>query len=458
MSRQPGGGLPVEVDAGPGVGGLGPHVTADVGSPSRHAQRDSPLAHLNDARFVRRQTGGPLSIDGRVRDPAEAYRGRTRDRRGTPGLPGGLAAKTEEAIEHGLEFLARHQSADGSWSLHNFPNSTPQDAGTIQSNSAATGLALLTFLGAGYDHYDDKYSDVVQAGLQWLLEHQSANGDLYVPQDALSNQSAHYYSHGIATIALCEAYGMTRDEKLQAPAQRALEFIVAAQHPTLGGWRYSYQTDTDTSVTGWQVMALKSGELAGLQVPGATFSKVSGWLNAAKAPPTSPGEYVYSPYAKDGVDPKSGRKIDRWHLRNPTNTMTAAGLLMRLYLGWSRDHSELRAGADYLAKNLPVTHTRATTPEQQRKHGGRSPRDTYYWYYATQVMYHMRGDYWKAWYDRLYPILIEDQIKQGSMAGSWNPAGDAWGEQGGRIYVTTLNLLSLEVYYRHLPIHNSAAK
>ena len=407
---------------------------------------------------MRRQTGGPLAIDGRVRYPAEAYRGRTRDRRGTPGLPGGLAAKTEEAIEHGLEFLARHQSADGCWSLHSFPNSSPLDAGTIRSNSAATGLALLTFLGAGYDHYDDKYSDVVQAGLQWLLEHQSEDGDLYVPQDAVSNQSAHYYSHGIATIALCEAYGMTRDEKLRSAAQRALDFIVAGQHPTLGGWRYSFQTDTDTSVTGWQVMALKSGELAGLQVPGATFSKVSGWLNAAKAPPTAPGEYVYSPYAKDGVDPKSGRKIDRWHLRNPTNTMTAAGLLMRLYLGWSRDHAELRAGADYLAKNLPVTNTRAATPEQQRKHGGRSPRDTYYWYYATQVMYHMRGNYWKAWYDRLYPILIDDQIKEGSMAGSWNPAGDAWGEQGGRIYVTTLNLLSLEVYYRHLPIHNSAAK
>jgi hypothetical protein len=88
-------------------------------------------------------------------------------------------------------------------------------------------------------------------------------------------------------------------------------------------------------------------------------------------------------------------------------------------------------------------------------------RDTYYWYYATQVMFHMKGDYWRRWHGQLYPLLIGMQTKQGPMAGSWDPGGDApdrWAGQGGRIYVTTMNLLSLEVYYRHLPLYESTAK
>jgi hypothetical protein len=138
--------------------------------------------------------------------------------------------------------------------------------------------------------------------------------------------------------------------------------------------------------------------------------------------------------------------------------MTAAGLLMRLYSGWSREHPQMQAGADYLMENLPIANPRSVTAEQLAKNGGRTPRDTYYWYYATQVMYHMRGDYWRAWNDRLSPMLIGTQVTTGRLTGSWSPASDAWGQEGGRIYVTAMNLLSLEVHYRHLPIHDSAAQ
>ena len=125
--------------------------------------------------------------------------------------------------------------------------------------------------------------------------------------------------------------------------------------------------------------------------------------------------------------------------------MNAAGLLMRMYLGWKPDEPDMIRGAKFLQANLPEQSSILT-------------RDTYYWYYATQVMFHMKGDYWKAWNERLYPMLVEGQIKQGVYAGSWDPNSpvpDRWGSAGGRIYVTTMNLLSLEVFYRHLPLYDS---
>ena len=109
----------------------------------------------------------------------------------------------------------------------------------------------------------------------------------------------------------------------------------------------------------------------------------------------------------------------------------------------------MQRGTDWLSDRLPAEGT----PQNPQ-------RDTYYWYYATQVMFHMGGDRWKKWYGNLYPMLIRSQKKEGEYAGSWEPNGripDAWGRFGGRLYVTTLNLLSLEVYYRHLPIYEATA-
>jgi hypothetical protein len=105
----------------------------------------------------------------------------------------------------------------------------------------------------------------------------------------------------------------------------------------------------------------------------------------------------------------------------------------------------MTSGADLLLANPPVMGT-SSDPR----------RDTYYWYYATQVMFHMGDQYWEQWNRRLHPLLVDTQIQQGPLAGSWHPhtpVPDRWAAHGGRLYVTTMNLLSLEVYYRHLPIY-----
>jgi hypothetical protein len=444
-SRQEGG-LPVQIAAAVGPGGLSPSPSPAVGIPSHRARPESDVVHAAHQRFVAKRGGGRPALDGRVSEvPTEAFQQRDPGRRAEllkqyEGSEGG-----ERAVQAGIDFLARHQFPDGRWSLDQFPQGdTAEYAGAgpaqIRADTAATGLALLAFLGAGYTHMDGKHRLVVRNGIDWLVANQQPNGQLFtLPTDP--ERAGRIYGHGIGAIALCEAYGMTRDPALRGPAQRAIQFIVDAQHPTWGGWRYTKRDDAttwrkeaDTSVSGWQLMALKSAQMAGLEVPSGVMEKAGHWLDTAQAEGGS--RYVYNPYAGNSPEQRLGRV--------PNLAMTAEGLLMRLYLGWDRDHPAMIRGADHLAQNLPEVGT-----AEHRL------RDVYYWYYATQVMFQMHGDHWTAWNDRLRPMLVQSQVQSGPLAGSWDayrPVADRWAHAGGRLYVTTMNLLMLEVYYRHLPL------
>jgi len=273
------------------------------------------------------------------------------------------------------------------------------------------------FLGAGYTHRSGQYQETVSRGLKWLVGQQRSDGDLFNSEARFLR----FYSHGIAAIALCEAYGMTRDPALREPTQKALQFIIDSQHPDYGGWRYLARTESDTSVSGWQLMALKSGEMAGFTLSPTVYQRVTRWLDSVERGPRA-GLYSYHPS------------------RPESQAMTAEALLMRQYLGFTRDNPRLRAGADYLASHLPEP----------------SDRDAYYWYYATQVMHHMGGQHWELWNGRLRDLLTSTQSQEGGTAGSWSPdqpTSDKWGHAGGRLYVTCMHLLMLEVYYRHLPLY-----
>ena len=206
---------------------------------------------------------------------------------------------------------------------------------------------------------------------------------------------------------------------LKKPAQAAINFIVSAQH-TAGGWRYSPGQAGDTSVSGWQIMALKSGLMCGLDVPAATLRKAQNYLDAVVDPTEG---YGYT-------DPQ------------PTKTMTAVALLCRQYLqGWGPQNLRMIKAVDtYIKPNPPRAEV----------------KDCYYYYYATQVMHHFGGDEWKLWNNRNRELLVKTQnTDRGKLdvCGSWSPAGDQWGGTGGRLMVTSLNLLSLEVYYRYLPLY-----
>ena len=415
----PGSGGPVAAAGAPSGSNAPQPARVAVGSPRAGIGNSEPTLASADvvAGMIRKSVPGiGGSPEARI---AESLSMRTSDARREAAKTLGGSPESEEAVERGLVWLALNQYPDGHWSINDFPGEPATDLGqgSFRADSAATGLALLAYLGAGYTHQSGKYQDVVNRGITWLLIRQKPDGDLFADE----SDFVWFYSHGMASIALCEAYGLTKDAALKEPAQKALNFIVDSQHPEFGGWRYRPKFESDTSVSGWQLMALKSGEMSGLTVPKEAYVRVGKWLNSVQSK-TSAGQFSYHPS------------------RDASPTMTAEGLLMRQYLGAKRDDAQLIAGANFLRSRLPDF----------------GQRDSYYWYYATQVMFHMQGEHWSAWNNSLRDSLVETQSKDGTGSGSWDPARptpEKWSSAGGRHYVTCLNLLMLEVYYRHLPLY-----
>jgi hypothetical protein len=407
-------------------------------APREIPQPNIANADLPTQRFRLNDVGGPTMPGSGIPKPTPAFQKRL-DRAKQLSQTGNsaLGPETEAAIERGLEFLAAHQRPDGSWRLEDLDTKVK-----LRSHTAATGLAILAFQGAGYTHQQGRYATHVRKALEYMISQQRPNGDLYARMDSVSDLNAWLYSHGIGALALCEAYGMTQDPALREPAQSAIRFVSESQDPKGGGWRYAPKTDSDTSVSGWCMMALKSAQLAGLEVDPKTFLGIRKLLDFNQGGPKAEHLFRYKYNAPDTDQQRHGRV--------PNPTMTSVGLLMKLYLGSSRNDTLMRQGAEYLLKTPPENGT-ARQPK----------RDTYYWYYATQVLFHMGGDTWKRWDGALRPLLIQSQVRSGPTAGSWEPLGetpDAWGEYGGRLYVTTMNLLSLEVNYRHLPLYEATAK
>ena len=324
----------------------------------------------------------------------------------------GGTAVTEAAVKLGLEWLKRNQRPGGYWSMRGpYANGAP-----FENRVAATAMALLAFQGAGHTHERGGHQKVVERGKDYLLKQLDSFGNFYHDND----DHQRLYSQAQATIALCELYGMTRDEELRAPAQRAIDYAVRIQDK-LGGWRYRPGQDSDTSVTGWFMMAFQSGMMAGLEVPSPVLERISEYLD--KVASYDGSRYAYRP----------GRET--------TVTMTAEALLCRQYLGWQRDDPRLREGVDYIRAH-PITYR---------------DQNVYYWYYATQVLHHMEGDAWEEWNSHMRQVVPENQTKTGKERGSWSPTNDRWGGQyAGRLYTTCLSIYLLEVYYRHLPIYGHA--
>jgi hypothetical protein len=329
----------------------------------------------------------------------------------------GGTTMTEAAVARGLRWLANHQSADGSWSINRFHEAGQCNCsgpGAFGGKSPGTALAMLPFLGAGQTHLAGKYQETVSRGLRWMIQNQKEDGDLR----AGSNGNEGMYTHGQATIVLCEAFAMTGDEELRVPAQKAVDFVLKAQY-TDGGWRYTpgpRNQAGDTSVVGWQLMALQSARSANLTVPDEAWGMADLYM--------------------DSVSHRDGALYSYQARGGPTPVMTAEGLLCRMYLGWTKERPGLVNGVEYLAQgHLP---------------SNREP-NIYYWYYATQVMHHYGGPEWEEWNTHMRDILVQSQERGGHEAGSWTPRGDHAGA-GGRIYMTSLATCTLEVYYRHLPI------
>src|SRR5262245_49311891 len=175
---------------------------------------------------------------------------------------------SEAAVALGLAWLAKSQKADGRWVID----------GAHKEDVAATALGLLPLLGAGHCHKfgvpvgnkPSPYVETARKGVAWLRSQQKAAGGSF---------SNNMYAHAFATLAVCEAYGMTGDPQLRGVAQAAVKFMEKSQHAG-GGWRYAPGQPGDTSVTAWQVQALRAGQLAGLAVEKRVLERCDKYLDS----------------------------------------------------------------------------------------------------------------------------------------------------------------------------------
>ncbi|RME76662.1 MAG: hypothetical protein D6776_00900 [Planctomycetota bacterium] len=376
----------------------------------------------------------------------------------------GGSAATESAVHAALRWLQRHQDPDGKWSAAEFSKNCKTTcsgpdyrsasgrgpgAGDPRFDVGVTGLALLAFLGDGHSHKSSPYPEfkrAVNKGLKFLRRTQKRDGAI-----GYGDKEQTIYNHCIATMALCEAYGMTGDFTLKRPAQKAVTWLVKAQNPG-AGWKYVPNSGkNDTSVTGWAVLALKAAKAAGLKVPKAAFEGALAWFERVTSdggPGKPPGLVGYM-RAGDG-----GAAINRKLLAHPevypkfegVPTMTGVSVICRIFTGQRRTHERIKQGVRVLMSHLPKWQGDKKTKNET---------NFYYWYYATYGVFQgtrINSREWKKWNKAMQEALLGDgtnrQRMGGDEDGSWDPVGE-WCIAGGRVYATAINALTLEIYYRY---------
>ncbi len=416
--------LPVPRREGFEVSSLGPSLAApSLGSASPNV--------------VRPDFDGPQASSASV---PETYRLRSIERRSEAARKFGGTDESEKAVEASLAWLAANQERAGFWDAdrHGAGNGPRADVEQLnlpeerrelrrtsgaKAHSGVTALALLSFLAAGYTNEEGQYAENIDRAIRWLVSQQRADG--YLGGEATF--FAQNYCHGMVTYALAEALGMqsnpNRDTELRDAVKKGVNYILRMQLTVDGGWRYTNTSaEGDMSLFGWQLMALKSAEIAGINIPDATRARLIGFLRDRSLGERK-GLAAYLPGER------------------PSPSMTAEALFCKQILGIHRSNDQSIEAVDYLLKHLPK----------------RSEWNLYYWYYGTMSVYQFGGDAWTTWNASIRDELVAAQRTEGDLAGSWDPIGP-WGPYGGRIYSTALATLCLEVYYRFLPLYEHGSR
>ncbi len=417
-SIQPAGTLPEQANTGASAANIAASsvASANDSQPAVHAA-PPPINHATPSAMAAVATG----LAGINAVLPELYMDRVAGNRGELLRSRGGSPESEAAVQRALRWLATSQSPPGHWDADRFGAGQERlvlghdrrGAGA-KADTAMTGLALLAFLGDGHTHLDNsQYSETIRKGLESLLQAQRRDGSMAGDAELF----AAMYSHSIATLALSEAFVLSGDKRLEAAVRAAIDYTVRSQHPASGSWRYQPLESGDMSQLGWQLMALKSAELAGVPTPAATRDGMVRFIKSA-----SSGEH-------GGL--AAYRANDR-----PSRTMTAEALVCRQFLGMSRDNPAAGEAATYLLGELPTSER----------------INLYYWYYGTLGMYQQGGEAWQQWNRAMQATLLPRQSNTGAQAGSWDP-DCVWGGYGGRVYSTAMATLCLEVYYRYLPLY-----
>jgi hypothetical protein len=402
---------------------LAPIVTPPAFTPVEETPAQ-PIAVPREVLLERYLNEAPTRRLGDGEVMPEPYRWRLSENRPEIAAASGGSEETEEAIRHALEWLASVQERDGSWSARRFGAGEEQrvlgqdrkGAGST-ADVGVTGLALLAFLGAGCTHLEGDHRRTVEAGLAYLIRVQDSDGSLH-GDAALFERT---YCHGMAAMALAEALGMTGDKALRPTVEKAVRYTLASQHP-LGGWRYQPGDPGDMSQLGWQVMALKNADYAGIPVPAANIARMKAFLSSVS-------------YGRNGG-------LARYRANEgPSRTMTAESWWCRYLLETDLGDEARDEGFNYVMEELPSASGKA---------------NYYYWYYATLALHRSGDARFSTWSAALVPAILERQVDSGAYRGSWN-ADCVWGGYGGRVYTTAMATLCLESFYRYRPNSDAEA-
>lgn len=316
-----------------------------------------------------------------------------------------MPMETETAVMAALRWLKKNQRPDGSWPC-------------VVRDVGGSALATLAFLGHGETPESKEFGTTVHKALEYLVSKVNAEG-------AVEGVGAMHgmYGQGLVTLALAEGYVMTSSPFIKDPLERATQFIVKAQgaakaKPTdVGGWRYTpTSNDSDLSVTGWQIMALKSAKNAGINVPQEVFDQAS--------------KYLWATYGNNGFG---------YTGPGPSPGMTGVGVLCAQFLGHGEDERVKRALRFLRDQDVEWEKTRGSWV-------------LYAWYYITQAMFQGGPDVWPSWNSK-----IRDIVKHQADDGHWPcPPGSDWEFKEASktpAYATAICCLTLEVYYRYLPLY-----
>jgi squalene cyclase len=299
---------------------------------------------------------------------------------------------TKKATAKGLEWLAKRQNTDGSYS-----------DGAYTHNTAITGFAMMAFMSQGHLPNQGLYGPEVTKAAKFLMAAQRPE-DGYI----IGSRGGNMYCHGMATLALSELWGQTGDDEIKPVLKKAVDLIIRSQNPQ-GGWRYEpAPTGADISVTIMQVMALRSAKNNGLHVPDITMKKAIAYIKSCYRP--SVGGFTYQP-----------------HSGAPGFARTAAGCCVLFLSG------------EYTAKEIPLA------VEYLKKHFDDHTHFYYGQYYAAHAMYQVGGQDWENWYGRLNKFFLNQQ----SADGSWAQTNR---REVGPVYQTSIAVIALSAPAHYLPI------
>ncbi len=361
------------------------------------------LANMAQQASTKVGKGVPGSMSGRMGGQARAAAMK---------MQGGKD-KSDKAVMAGLRWLKQNQNENGSWS---------KDDATAQA--AMTGLALLSFLGHGELPESPEFGPTVKKAVDWLLAQGVKNQGKFVPQI----DQPGCYAHPMAAYAMGEYYSMTKDDRVKDVLTQAVRTIIDGQAPD-GGWQYSFTKgpDSDTSVSGWQVQALKAAHLTGLNIEGVDATLDKAMLNMKRVQDDK-GNFGYRKVGDRGDNP----------------SMAGVGVLCTYF--WKGEKNELvRDGIKFILEQ--------SEDKYPVKYKGEKAA-LYAWYYNTQACLMFGGSAWTKW-NRWFQDEIADA--QGP-DGSWPPTGGKEGSHAendpglrSQVYRTTLCILMLEVFYRYMP-------